>query len=117
MLKVSLRKDCVDIYEKAQIYFRIALGAIGEDFSPKELQLLSFIAVRENILSTKARNDFKEMYDTTEATLNNTLVKLKKRGFVEKIDGKNKVSPNLFSNLNDDVVFNIILRDGKQDKK
>lgn len=111
MINITLKKSYEDKYKIAQSYFRVILGVLGEDFSPKELELLSFIAVRGNILTTTSRKDFIDMYKTTQATINNTLGRLKKRGFVLKENGRTFVNPKIFSGLNKEISINITLYD------
>lgn len=116
-MEITLKKSYEDRYLMAQSYFRVILGVLGENLTPKELQLLSFIAVRGNILTTTIRNDFMERYNTTQATINNTLAKLKKRKLVIKEPGKIVVNPQIYKGMDSEVKINIGLYGREGTKK
>ena len=115
MANITVSKKYGDDYKMAQSYFRVILGVLGQDLTPKELEILSFIAVRGNILTTKARYDFKDLYGTTQSTINNTLVRLKKRKLLVKREGKIFINPELFSKMEDTMTINITLNAGRKE--
>lgn len=110
--KISIQKVYESEYELAQGYFRVVLGTLGIHFTKKQLELLAFISVRGNILTTKSRKDFIKMYKSSQATINNTLVQLKKLGIIIKNNGKNCINSSLFGGLRDTMHFNIVLKNG-----
>lgn len=61
-----------------------------------ELNLISFIAVHDNISNVKTRKDYIAKYDTTRHTLNNNISDLSKKGYLTKdTDKKVRLIPSL----------------------
>ncbi len=89
----ELRKGMEDKYGVARKYYSI-LSAINNLNLPKrEIELVAFTAVKGNISYANVRSQFCDEYNTTTATINNIVSKLKKIGIFIKDSGKVSVNP------------------------
>ena len=59
----------------------------------EKYSLVAYTAIKGTITYANARAEFCEKYNTTTATINNIVSKLKKVGIFIKEDGKVKVNP------------------------
>jgi ribosomal protein L23 len=109
-----LKKTSKDIYECAQRYYSI-IGAInGFHMTERELQLVAFTAIRGMISYLNVKEEFCEMYNSTPATVNNMVVKLKKMGIFVKDGNKTRVNPAICLDFTKDVQLEIkLLTDGQ----
>lgn len=91
----KIHKEYSDIYDVYYRYFQLLLGLNDLEHIPKsELQLLSFIAVHDNISNTTTRRDFLKKYGTTTYTLNNNVSNLCKKGYlIKELDKKVRLHP------------------------
>lgn len=95
-LSVKIHKSYEDIYDVYYRYFLILFSINGIHLPKKELQLLSFIAVHDNISNTTTRRNFLSRYETTTYTLNNNVSNLCKKGYlVKEQDKKVRLNPKL----------------------
>ena len=78
----------VNEYALAEKYYSI-LSAINK----REIELVAFTAVKGSISYANHRTEFCERYNTTTATINNIVSKLKKQFIFLKNDGKIEVNP------------------------
>ena len=89
----SLAKKHTDKYELAQKYYSLLSALNNLKLTEREIQLIAYTAIKGTITYANARTEFCEMYNTTTATINNIVSKLKKVGIFIKEDGKVKVNP------------------------
>lgn len=89
----ELKYSLEDEYTVAQKYYSILSAINNLKLTKREVQLIAFTAVKGNISYANARKQFCEKYDTTTATINNIISKLKKIGIFIKDSGKVSVNP------------------------
>lgn len=89
----ELKYSLEDEYTVAQKYYSILSAINNLKLTKREVQLIAFTAVKGNISYANARKQFCEKYDTTTATINNIVSKLKKIGIFIKDSGKVSVNP------------------------
>ena len=89
----ELKKSLEDEYVVAQKYYSILSAINNLNLTKREIELIAFTAVKGTISYANARTQFCEKYNTTTATINNIVSKLKKIGIFVKHLGKIKVNP------------------------
>lgn len=75
----------------------------------RELQLLAFTALRGSITNPAAREDFCQTYETSQATINNIISKLRKLKLFVKDQNKIRVHPALALDFSQPLVLQIVL--------
>lgn len=90
----TLKKE-VTTYEKAQKYY--GMLSVWNDLylTQREVQLLAHTAIRGTISSSSSKQDFSTLYQSSPATVNNIISKLKGLGLLVKVEGKYKVNPKI----------------------
>jgi len=113
----KIHKTYQDVYELYLRYYQ-ALFILNDIHIPKsELQLLSFIAVHDNISNTTTRRDFLKRYDTTTYTLNNNVSNLCKKGYlVKEEDKKVRVNKSLRIGSHKEINLEIKLDEGNREE-
>lgn len=89
----ELKKSLEDEYVVAQKYYSILSAINNLNLTKREIELIAFTAVKGTISYANSRAQFCEKYNTTTATINNIVSKLKKVGIFVKHLGKIKVNP------------------------
>tara|TARA_R100000742_G_C4279652_1_gene105022 strand:- start:8384 stop:8809 length:426 start_codon:yes stop_codon:yes gene_type:complete len=89
----KLAKSYKDKYELAQQYYSILSALNNLKLTEREIQLVAYTSIKGTITYANARAEFCEKYNTTTATINNIVSKLKKVGIFIKEDSKVKVNP------------------------
>ena len=89
----KLGKEYDDKYELAQKYYAVLSALNNLKLTEREIQLIAYTAIKGTITYANARNEFCAKYNTTTATINNIVSKLKRVGIFIKEDGKVKVNP------------------------
>jgi|TARA_R110000744_G_scaffold155657_2_gene271100 site-specific recombinase XerD len=89
----ELKKSLEDEYAVAQKYYSILSAINNLNLTKREIELIAFTAVKGTISYANSRAQFCEKYNTTTATINNIVSKLKKVGIFVKHLGKIKVNP------------------------
>tara|TARA_B110000977_G_C11049093_1_gene481657 strand:+ start:1096 stop:1440 length:345 start_codon:yes stop_codon:yes gene_type:complete len=72
----------------AEKYYAILSAINNLALTKREIELISFTAVKGSISYANHRTEFCERYNTTTATINNIVSKLKKTGIFIKEEGK-----------------------------
>jgi hypothetical protein len=103
----KLKKAETDVYQAAQRYYCILSAVNGLNLTERELQLVSFTAVKGNISYANIREEFCEKYKSSPPTINNIISKLKKIGVLVKDGSKIKVNPVITLNFENDVVLEV----------
>lgn len=107
-----IRKDSVDKYALAGRYYSVLSVLNDLKLTEREIQLVSYAAIRGNISSAGVREEFCKKYSTSSATINNMISRLRKVGVLVKDSGKVKVNPRIVLNFDKDVVLEIKLSHG-----
>lgn len=93
--------------EKAMAYYKVISALNALYLSEREVQLLAFMAIRGSITNPAAREDFCKMFNTSPATINNLISKLKRLKVLVKEGGKTKVNPAICPDFTTSVVLYI----------
>ncbi len=96
----KLAKSYTDKYGLAQQYYSLLSALNGLKLTEREIQLVAYTAIKGTITYANARAEFCNKYNTTTATINNIVSKLKKVGIFIKEDGKVKVNPVIVLDFN-----------------
>jgi hypothetical protein len=102
-----------DRYEVARRYYGVMSVMNDLGLTEREIQMVSYAAIRGNMSYANIRADFCERYKTSGATINNMISRLKRLLVFIKVDGKVKVNPKLILNFDNDVVLQITMKHEK----
>lgn len=105
----KLKKEEADSYKMAERYYTILSAVNDLRLTKREIQLLSFTAIRGNISYANIRKDFCDTYGTTNPSINNIISRLKRLGVLMKDGTKVKVNPRIVLNFENDVTLEIRL--------
>jgi DNA-binding MarR family transcriptional regulator len=108
-----MKKEEKDLFSIAERYYSILSAVNGLTLTPREIQLIAFTAVKGNISYANNRKEFCEKHDTTSATINNLVYRLKKLGVFIKDGGKIKVNPIIVLDFAKPIVLEIKLLNGE----
>lgn len=108
----KLRRVEVDDYQMAERYYTILSAINNLKLTQRELQLISFTAIRGNISYANIRKDFCEKYGTTNPSINNIISRLKKLGILVKDGSKVKVNSQILLNFENDITLEVRLVHG-----
>jgi hypothetical protein len=108
-----LKKDVDNNFILAEKYYSIlsAINSLG--LTQREIQLVSFTAIKGNITYANVREEFCKRYNTTSPTINNIISKLKKLGIFIKESGKVKINPILIIDFDKNLTLEIKLEHGE----
>lgn len=104
-----INKEIHSDQDMAVKYYTILFGLNGIHLTPKEIQLLSFIANKGYINDTDAKLEFVRKYSSTKNTVNLMVSHLKKLGLLTRKDGQLKVIEALDVNFTTTIILNIKL--------
>ena len=102
-----------DKYALAQRYYELLFCLNAFNATEREIELIAFTAVKGNISFANVKEEFCKKHNTTLATVNNMISRLKKIGILVKDGEKVKVIPNIVLNFDNDVVLQIKMEHGK----
>jgi hypothetical protein len=108
-----LKKDVKTNTELAEKYYSILSAINNLHLTEREIQLISFTAIKGNITYANVREEFCKTYNTTSPTINNIISKLKKIGIFVKENGKVKVNPVIVIDFSKDLTLDIKLVHGE----
>jgi len=89
----QLQSTQANEYAVAEKYYSILSAINNLHLTKREIELIAFTAVKGSISYANHRTEFCEKYNTTTATINNIVSKLKKVSVFIKEDGKIQVNP------------------------
>lgn len=92
---------------KAKRYYSILAAVNNIHLTERELQLIAFTAVRGNISYSINKDEFCKTYNSSNATINNMIHKLKKMGLMLRESGKIKINPMLLLDFKKDLILQI----------
>ena len=90
--------------EMAFVYYSVISSLNNLQLTTRQLQLLSFTAIRGSITNPAARKDFCQLYDTSQATIYNIISELRKYNLLVKEQNKIKVHPQLALDFNNEAL-------------
>lgn len=109
----KLKKDVYTDIQLAEKYYSL-LSAINDlHLTQREIQLISFTAIKGNITYANVREEFCKTYNSTSPSINNIISKLKKLGIFIKENGKVKVNPVICIDFKKDLTLEIKLIHGE----
>lgn len=85
--------------------------SILNDFkwSPLEIKVMAFTAIKGDISSGGRRGAFLGYFKSTKPSLANTISEMHKKHFLVKVEGKLKINPQFFINFEGDILSQINL--------
>jgi TATA-box binding protein (TBP) (component of TFIID and TFIIIB) len=99
--------------ELAMKYYSILSVINSLNLTEREIQLISFTAIKGNITYANVREEFCKTYNSTSPTINNIISKLKKMSIFIKENGKVKVNPIITIDFKKDLMLDIKLVHGE----
>jgi hypothetical protein len=108
-----LKKIVDSEMELATKYYSILSSINNLNLTEREIQLISFTAIKGNITYANVREEFCKTYNSTSPTINNIISKLKKVGVFVKENGKVKVNPVIVIDFKKDLTLDIKLVHGE----
>lgn len=108
-LKRSINTDI----ELAEKYYSILSAINNLHLTEREIQLISFTAIKGNITYANVREEFCKTYNSTSPSINNIISKLKKVGIFIKENGKVKVNPIITIDFTKNITLEIKLIHGE----
>jgi len=104
-----LKKNIDSEMELATKYYSILSAINSLNLTEREIQLISFTAIKGNITYANVREEFCKIYNSTSPTINNIVSKLKRLGIFIKENGKVKINPKIIIDFKKDLMLNIKL--------
>jgi hypothetical protein len=108
-----LKKDVSTDMELAMKYYSILSSINSLHLTEREIQLISFTAIKGNITYANVREEFCKTYNSTSPSINNIISKLKKVGIFVKENGKVKINPIIVIDFTKDLTLEIKLVHGE----
>jgi hypothetical protein len=109
----KLKKVVFTDIELAQKYYSILSAINSLNLTEREIQLISFTAIKGNITYANVREEFCKTYNSTSPSINNIISKLKRVGIFIKENGKVKVNPIICIDFKKDITLEIKLVHGE----
>jgi predicted transcriptional regulator len=104
--KIKINESTLSV---AQKYYAIISAINDLNLTERELQLMAFTAVRGNMSYANIREDFCQLYKSSNPTINNIISKLKKKNVLVKDGDKVKVNPVLALDFKKNILINVAL--------
>jgi hypothetical protein len=109
MIIQKLKKNVSTDIQLAEKYYSILSAINNLHLTEREIQLISFTAIKGNITYANVREEFCRTYNSTSPSINNIISKLKRLGIFIKENGKVKVNPIIVIDFNKDLTLEIKL--------
>lgn len=112
----SFRRKETDEFKVAWKYYNM-LSTLNEfHLTPRELDLLSFTAVKGGITPMSTRLEFVSKFNSSLATIENIKGDLVKKGLLVKIEGKYRVNPKIAPDFSLPLYLKILFVVDEQDR-
>ena len=108
-----LKKEVDSDMQLAMKYYSILSSINSLNLTEREIQLISFTAIKGNITYANVREEFCKTFNSTSPSINNIISKLKKVGIFVKENGKVKVNPIIVVDFTKDLTLEIKLVHGE----
>jgi hypothetical protein len=108
----KLKKMHSDKFVLAESYYSLLSVLNGLKLTEREVQLVAFAAIRGNMSYANVKQDFCNKFETSSATINNMISRMKKLGILIKEGSKIMVNPVLVLNFDNDIIMQIQLTHG-----
>lgn len=106
MIVQKIKRKEKDVAKK---YYSVMFAVNDINVTERELQLVSYIAVNGSISYKHNKEEFCKQYNTSSATINNMVSRLKQLYILVKEDGKIKINPLISLDFKKNVVLQITL--------
>lgn len=106
----KLKREENNSFDIAYKYYGIISIINNLNLTEREIQLVSFSSIKGSVSYKHLREEFCEKYNTSPATINNIISKLKKIGVLIKDNGKIKTHPAILLKFNSDIRLFIDLK-------
>jgi len=113
MVVQKLNRNIKDRIEKGMRYFAILSALMGWKLTRRQIELLSFTALRGTITPLPARQEFVEIFNSSLDSIENLKGQLAKIGLLIKTNGMYRLDPTLDLDFSDDIVLQIKLLNGE----
>jgi hypothetical protein len=113
MIIQKLKRSIDTDIELAMLYYSILSAINSLKLTEREIQLISFTAIKGNITYANVREEFCRTYNSTSPSINNIISKLKRVGIFIKENGKVKVNPIIVIDFTKDITLEIKLVHGQ----
>jgi len=107
----TLKKEFEDPLEKAEKYYSLLSVWNNLYLTQREIELLAYTAVEGTISYGASKEKFSQLYNSSPATVNNMISKLKGMGLLVKNGGKYKVNPKIQLDFSREIVLGFKLID------
>lgn len=94
-------------YVVAEKYYSLLSTINGLQLTTREIQLIAFTAIQGNISYGSIKEEFCNRHNSTSATINNMISKLKKIKVLVKDGHKTKVNPAIVLNFKNNITLEI----------
>lgn len=105
----KIKKVSTTQMDKAIMYYSVISVINNLGLTTRELQLIAFTALRGGITNPAAREDFCQTYNTSQATINNLISKLKKIKVFVKEGNKIKINSAIALDFNNPILLHVTL--------
>ena len=109
----KLKKEVYTDIQLAEKYYSILSAINNLSLTEREIQLISFTALKGNITYANVREEFCKTYNSTSPSINNIISKLKRIGIFIKENGKVKVNPIIIIDFTKNITLEIKLVHGE----
>ena len=109
MVVQKLKKVIQSEMELAERYYSILSILNSLNLTEREIQLIAFTAIKGNITYANVREEFCNKYNSTSASINNMISKLKRKRIFVKENSKVKINPVIVLDFKEELILNIQL--------
>jgi hypothetical protein len=109
MIVQTLKKGNEDNYQLAERYYDVLSSLNSLALTKREVQLVAYAAIHENISSIAVKKGFCEKYNTSVQTIYNMVFRLVKLKVLVKENKKVKVNPLIAMKFDDTIKLEIVL--------
>jgi len=113
MIIQKLKKEVYTDIQLAEKYYSILSAINNLHLTEREIQLISFTAIKGNITYANVREEFCRTYNSTSPSINNIISKLKRIGIFIKENGKVKINPVIVIDFTKNITLDIKLVHGE----
>jgi hypothetical protein len=107
MIVQKFKKVENDNFSLAERYYTLLSAVNSLGLTEREIQLVAFTAIKGNISYANIREEFCKKYESSSATINNIISKLKKINVLVKDGGKVKVNNVIVLDFTKDITLEI----------
>ena len=112
MIVQKFKKVENDSFSLAERYYTLLSAVNSLGLTEREIQLIAFTAIKGNISYANIREEFCKKYNSSSATINNIISKLKKLNVLVKDGGKVKVNNVIVLDFTKDITLEIKMTHG-----